>query len=65
MGDEIERIRKRQTARLLAHLERTNQLTPELRGDILRSFGFVFEDVAVAIQQGQGKENRDEEEHIR
>ena len=59
--EQIEQIRKRQTARLLDHLERTGQLTPELRSDLLRSFGYVFEDVATAIktlreQQGDGKD---------
>ncbi len=39
----IASIRQRQTARLLTHLERTGKLTPELRSDILRAFGFVFE----------------------
>ena len=61
--EQIEQIRKRQTARLLDHLERTGQLTPELRSDLLRSFGYVFEDVATAIralreQQGDGKDEQ-------
>ena len=61
--EQIEQIRKRQTARLLDHLERTGQLTPELRADLLRSFGYVFEDVATAIralkaQQGEGKDEQ-------
>jgi len=55
--DEIEKIRRRQTARLLDHLERTGKMTPELRADILRSFGYVFEDIAAVIkQQGEGKD---------
>jgi hypothetical protein len=52
--DRLEQIRKRQTARLLEHLERTKQLTPELRSSILRSFGYVFEDLAEAVGQKQG-----------
>ncbi len=56
--DRIESIRKRQTARLLAHLERTGQLTPALRCDILRSLGYVFEDVAEAIKQGDQDEGK-------
>ncbi len=52
--DRIEQIRRRQTARLLDHLERKNQLTPELRADILRSFGYVFEDLAAAAAEKQG-----------
>ena len=52
--DRLEQIRKRQTARLLEHLERTGQLTPELRSSILRSFGYVFEDLAEAVGQKQG-----------
>jgi hypothetical protein len=63
--DKIEQIRRRQTARLLDHLESKGQLTAELRADLLRSFGYVFEDVASAIaalraEQGDGKdEHRD------
>ena len=59
MDDAINRIHKRQTARLLDHLERTGQLTDELRSDILRSHGFIFEDVRAEmdrIKQGHGKE---------
>ena len=59
MDNDIERIRKRQTARLLDHLERTNQLTPELRTDLLRSLGYVFEDIEKAVngqKQGDGKD---------
>ncbi len=47
--DEIEHIRKRQTARLLAHLEDTGQLTDRLRTDLLRSLGFMFEDVEKVV----------------
>ena len=57
--DSIDKIHRRQTARLLNHLERTGQLTDELRSDILRSHGFIFEDVRAEldrIKQGHGKE---------
>jgi len=59
MGKDTARIasiRQRQTARLLDHLERKGNLTPELRSDILRSFGFVFEDINDALKQGDGKD---------
>ena len=46
----IDRIHRRQVARLLDHLKRTGQLTQEMEADIKRSFGFVFEDVKAAIQ---------------
>jgi len=63
--DRINAIRKRQTARLLDHLERSGQLTPELRATILRSFGYVFEDVESALKQGQGKETHHDEQGLR
>ena len=56
---KIDRIHRRQVARLLDHLQRTGQLTPAMESDIKRSFGFVFEDVKTAIQ-GQDKETEDE-----
>jgi hypothetical protein len=59
--DQVDKIQRRQTARLLEHLERTGQLTDKLRSDILRSHGFIFEDVRAEMdrikQQGHGKEN--------
>ena len=58
--EAIDKIRKRQTARLLDHLERTKQLTPELRADLLRSFGYVFEDIAAAVETKQGAGSKDE-----
>ena len=57
--DSIDKIHRRQTARLLDHLERTGQLTDSLRSDILRSHGFIFEDVRAEldrIKQGHGKD---------
>ena len=59
MDDAINKIHKRQTARLLDHLERTGQLTDSLRSDILRSHGYIFEDVRAEldrVKQGHGKE---------
>lgn len=52
---QIEKIRNRQLARFLAHLEKTGQLTPGLESDVKRSFRFVFEDIETAI--GHDKEN--------
>ena len=59
--ERLEQIRKRQTARLLEHLERKGQLTPELRADLLRSFGFTFQDIAALMEsekQGDGKDEQ-------
>jgi len=44
--DKLERIRKRQTARFLQHLENSRQLTPALRGDVMRIMSWAFGDVA-------------------
>ena len=57
--ERIASIRRRQTARLLDHLERKGTLTPDLRCDILRSLGYVFEDIRDALtgsKQGVGKD---------
>ena len=54
----IASIQKRQTARLLDHLERKGKLTPDLRSDILRSFGYVFQDINDAMTQGDGKDEK-------
>jgi hypothetical protein len=59
--DKIRSIHRRQIARLLDHLKRTDQYTIELEKDIKRSFGFVFQDVEEAITQGQDKETADEQ----
>ena len=56
--DRLQQIRQRQTARLLAHLERTGKLTPELRADILRSFGYTFDDLTQALQAEAGARNQ-------
>ncbi len=58
--EELERIRNRQLARLLSHLEKTQQLTPGLEVDIKRAYRFVFEDVAALVNgNGHGKEDRE------
>ena len=49
MRSSLQKIRKRQTAKLLEHLELTGQLTPELRADLLRAMRWIFEDVMSAI----------------
>ena len=59
--DRLTRIHKRQIARLLDHLKRTGQYTPELEKDIKRSFGYVFEDVADAVKHGHDKESGHEQ----
>jgi len=48
--DKVEKLKNRQLARLLTHLERTGQLTVELEKDLKRSFRFAFEDVETLIQ---------------
>jgi glutamine synthetase adenylyltransferase len=56
MNKEIERLHKRQLARLLSHLEKTGQLTPELVQDLKRAYGFVFEDIKNLLKrQGEDK----------
>ena len=53
--DEINRLHKRQLARLLTHLKKTGQLTLELEKDLKRSFGFVFEDVTNLFARHDGE----------
>ena len=48
--DKVDKLRNRQLARLLAHLEKTGQLTVELEKDLKRSFRFWSEDVETLIQ---------------
>ena len=57
--EEIERLRNRQLARLLSHLEKTGQLTPSLEKDMKRSFRYVFEDITNLFKR-QDKENEDD-----
>lgn len=55
--EQIERLKNRQLARLLAHLQKTGQLTVELEKDLKRAYRYVFEDVETLIQ-GLDKEDR-------
>jgi hypothetical protein len=55
-NDLIDKIHRRQLARLLDHLKRTGQYTDAIEKDLKRSFGFVFEDVKQTIQE-QDKDN--------
>jgi len=48
--DNLNRLRNRQLARLLSHLEKTGQLTLELEKDLKRSFRFWSEDVEILIK---------------
>ena len=57
--DKVEKLHNRQLARLLAHLDRTGQLTVELEKDLKRAYRFAFEDVETLIQ-GLDKENGNE-----
>lgn len=54
--NRLEKIRNRQLARFLAHLKKTNQLTPELEKDVKRSFNYTFQDIETLIS-GEDKEN--------
>ncbi len=56
MNPEVEKIRKRQTAKLLNHMRQTGQLTDRLERDICRSFHWFGIDVQ-AIIDGQTKED--------
>jgi len=53
--NQIEKIRTRQLARFLTHLEKTGQLTPGLESDVKRAYRFIFEDVETVIK-GRDKE---------
>jgi len=65
MDDAINKIQKRQTARLLDHLERTGQLTEKLRSDILRSHGFIFEDVRSELEKMRQENGKERDEHTK
>lgn len=54
----VEKLKNRQLAKLLTHLERTDQLTVELEKTLKRAYRFAFEDVEALIQE-LGKENKD------
>jgi len=48
--DNVEKLKNRQLAKLLTHLERTGQLTVELEKDLKRAYRFAFEDVETLIK---------------
>jgi len=50
--DKLRKIRNRQQARFVKHLERTGQYSPALEKDVVRSFGFFEEDVAAMMDKG-------------
>jgi hypothetical protein len=56
--DSIRKIRNRQQARFLVHLQRRGALTPELESDIKRAYTFFEQDVELAIT-GHDKEKQD------
>ena len=56
---KVEKLKNRQLAKLLTHLERTGQLTVELEKDLKRAYRFAFEDVETLIS-GLDKENWDD-----
>ncbi len=47
---ELDSIYRRQTARFLDHLRETNQITPTLETDYLRSMRYTFKDVKRAVE---------------
>lgn len=56
--DVVNKLKNRQLARLLTHLEQTGQLTVELEKTLKRSFRYTFEDVEVLVKRlGLDKEN--------
>ena len=56
--DKLDKLKNRQLARLLSHLERTGQLTIELEKDLKRAYRFAFDDVKKLIYE-HGKEKDD------
>lgn len=58
----VEKLKNRQLARLLSHLEKTGQLTVELEKTLKRSFRYTFEDVDALVKRlGLDKENESDE----
>lgn len=58
--DVVNKLKNRQLARLLTHLEQTGQLTVELEKTLKRSFRYTFEDVEALVKRlGLGEENKD------
>ena len=49
--EKVDKLRNRQLARLLAHLNRTGQLTVELEKDLKRAYRFMYEDVTTLIER--------------
>jgi len=47
--EKVEKLKNRQLARLLSHLERTGQLTVELEKDLKRAYRYAFEDVETLL----------------
>jgi len=43
--EKLDKLKNRQLARLLTHLEKKGQLTLELEKDLKRAYRFAFEDV--------------------
>jgi len=55
--DKVEKLKNRQLAKLLTHLERTGQLTVELEKDLKRAYRFAFEDVATLLEHDKGNKD--------
>jgi hypothetical protein len=56
--ESVEKLKNRQLARLLSHLDKTGQLTVELEKTLKRSFRYTFEDVEALVKRlGLDKEN--------
>ncbi|NCC59998.1 MAG: hypothetical protein EOM12_03475 [Verrucomicrobiae bacterium] len=55
--ERLNKIHKRQVARVLDHLKTTGQLTPDLEASIKRSYGFTFNDVKSIITHGHDKDS--------
>jgi hypothetical protein len=49
--DVVNKLKNRQLARLLTHLEQTGQLTVELEKTLKRSFRYTFEDVEALVRR--------------
>ena len=56
--EKIDKLKNRQLAKLLTHLERTGQLTVELEKDLKRAYRFAFDDVKTLIQEHDKEKER-------
>ena len=56
--EKIDKLKNRQLAKLLTHLERTGQLTVELEKDLKRAYRFAFDDVTTLIQEHDKEKER-------